>query len=529
MPDSELSHRLRSLIFESVARTDLFGDLIAQTDAAMRTHPDIGLRDLVAEFEDASDIVLRTGAAGQAATEVRFSFDRNGRVITGTASAISVFGLTPGDNLFNRLGDSGHLALEDLIRGKRSQASFTLLTEPRLRPVPVFAQSNENGSYDAVAISVGWNSAVVPVLKAGYQLTDAEIDIVEHLFRGHQLAEIATHRGRALETVRTQVRTICRKTDTRGQVDIVHLVYGLMATTQFLSTEETARAHGNYLLDLPNGHRMDVEVTGSNQGRPLLFLHGCLAGRRLQEAAVRRLSEHRIIAPGRPGHGQTPSDQPSDPKAVAADLCHVLDYFNIAQANVVAYDLGTPFALWLATLAPERVRSLLCLAPVPPLRGWRNLWSLPPETRVFAMLSRTNPSAARYLALLGGQRILRQGPSGFGKIVFANSRQDQELVSASETIQKLFWHGHAWHVERGPDGFLADAQLSSTAWDEGLMRLSQSPVFVLGEVDRNTPQAGVQKLADRVGARTATIATAGHSLLHANAAAWVVQFEEILS
>ncbi|MEL7091124.1 MAG: alpha/beta fold hydrolase [Pseudomonadota bacterium] len=514
-------NRLRSLIFESIARSDTFGDLIEQTDSAMRLETSAGLRTLASEFDDASDAMMRTGAYGKGETDIRFDFDAKGRVTTGTASSVSVFGLEPGQDLLDRVGDSGRAMLRDLLGGRRSQASFTLFTYPNLRPVPVLAQAAEGGVFQAIAISLRWSSAIAPLLRAGYDLTDAEIDVLEMLFRGNQPKDIASARGRSLETVRTQVRNICRKTDTHGQVDIVHLVYGLIATTQSIQADQMAAAHGSFNLTLPSGRRMDVECTGPDTGKPLLFLHGCLAGRRLPDAALKRFANRRIIAPGRPGHGQTPADDSLDLRDIVADLIAVLDYFGVGAIDVLTYDLGAPYGLWMAAIAPDRVTSLNCLAPVPALVDWKDIWTLPVETRVFSVLSRVNPSAARYLALLGGQRILRQGPAGFGKIVFANSHFDRMQVDDDKAAQRMFWHGHAWHVERGPHGFLADATLSSTGWHDRLPPLRTTPRFLVGAQDRNTPRGGIKRLARQVSAEIYDVPDAGHSLLHAAPNRWL--------
>ncbi|MEM6759504.1 MAG: alpha/beta fold hydrolase [Pseudomonadota bacterium] len=513
--------RLRSLIFESIARSDTFGDLIAQTDSAMRRETNQGLQALAAEFDVAAETMLRTGAYGKGDTDIRFEFDAKGCVTTGTASSVSMFGLEPGQNLLDRVGESGHAMVRDMLAGRRSQASFTLFTYPQLRPVPVLAQAVADGAFQAIAISLRWSSAIAPLLRAGYDLTDAEIDVLELLFRGHQPKDIASSRGRSLETVRTQVRNICRKTDTHGQVDIVHLVYGLIATTQSIQADQMAAAQGSFSLKLASGRRMDVECTGPDTGKPLLFLHGCLAGRRLPEAALRRFGNRRIIAPGRPGHGQTPADSGLGLRDVVADLFAVLDHFGVGAIDVLTYDLGAPYGLWMAALAPDRVTSLDCLAPVPPLIDWKDIWTLPVETRVFSVLSRVNPSAARYLALLGGQRILRQGPAGFGKIVFANSHFDRKQVDDDTGAQRMFWHGHAWHVERGPHGFLADATLSSTAWHDGLSPLRTTPRFLLGAQDRNVPRCGITRLASQVAAEICDLPDAGHSLLHAAPKIWL--------
>jgi len=517
--DREFS-RLRGLIFESLARPETFGTLLERTDSAMQQERSAGLLDLTSEFQAASDAMMSNGGFGKVESEIEFTFDGRGTVSTGSASAFSVFGLTPGEPLQSRMGGSGRQSLDQLLRGRSSQALFTLFTHPRHRPVPVLAFSQPDGLFRATAIMLRWNSAITPILKSGYKLTDAEIDIVELVFRGHQPKEIAQTRGRSLETVRTQMRKIFSKTDTHGQADIIHLVYGLIATTQHAQTEQTAAAHGNYMITMPCGRRVDVECVGPDKGKPLLFLHGCLAGRRLPQAALQRFQDRLIISPGRPGHGQTQAANSLSVQDVAQNMFDVLDHFDIEEADILTYDLGAPYGLWMAAMRPERVASLTCLAPVPPLTEWKDVWSLPIETRVFAILSKLNPSAAHYLAVLGGQRILRQGPEDFGKIVFANSRFDRDLVDSDRDAQKLFWHGHAWHVERGPYGFLSDAELSSTHWSKGLPRLSKPPIFLSGSHDRNVPKGALQRLAQIVGAAHTEIPDAGHSLLHANPATW---------
>jgi len=514
-------NRLHSLIFESVARTETFRALIEQTDTEMGYKKTADLGEFTSEFEDASRTFMRTGSYGKDSTEIEFSFDSKGRLTEETASFASLFGLAPGEKLYNRLGDSGRGALEDLTRGRRSQAAFTLFTHHRLRPVPVLARSDGHGTFRATAITLRWSNAIAPILKSGYRLTDTEIDVVELLFQGHQPKEIAHRRQRSLETVRTQVRRICDKTDTHGQADILHLIYGLIATTQLMHADQTAAAHGNFMVTLPSGRRIDVECSGPETGKPLLFLHGCLAGRRLPATALERFQDRRIMAPGRPGHGQTQKDDGLGVQDVAQDILYVLNHFGVETVDVLTYDLGAPYALWMAALQPERVSSLTCLAPVPPLVDWLDIWSLPVETRVFSVLSKANPSAAHYLALLGGQRILRQGPGDFGRIVFANSRFDREQIESDEHAQKLFWHGHAWHVERGPHGFLSDAKLSSTNWSAGLPKLEQPVSFLSGEHDRNSPKRGLTQLAALVGAHLTEIPDAGHSLLHTDADAWV--------
>jgi len=513
--------RVRSLIFESVSRSNLFESLLDEVDGLIHA-PNVPAIDVLSsDFADATTTAHQAAAAGQGATEVRFGIDRKGRILGGSARAISLFSLSPGESLYKRLGESGRAVLEELCSGKRSQGMFTLFADPRPRPVLVLAQFMDDGTIDAFAVLVQWNSAIAPLLRDGFALTEAEVDIVELLFQGNSPKEIARRRERSPDTVRTQLRTICQKTDTHGISDVVHLAYGLIATVSHIQSERGTQAHGNYMVRLPSGCAMDVEITGPIEGRALLFLHGCLGGRRLPAQALQALSHRRIIAPGRPGHGQTRLDARLGLSGMVDDLVAMLDHFHIRQLDVLSYDLGAPFALWLAQRIPERLGSVVSIAPVPPLVRWADMMRLPPETRVFSILSRLNPQAARYLALLGGQRILRQGPEGFGDIVFKTSAFDRKLMQSAPEIQRLFWHGHAWHVEQGPDGFLADARLSSKNWDAKLPRLSVPVTFIAGEEDRNVPLRALSGLADRVGAEMIQVPNCGHSLLHSDPQTWL--------
>jgi DNA-binding CsgD family transcriptional regulator len=57
-----------------------------------------------------------------------------------------------------------------------------------------------------------------------YGLTRSEAQIVARLARGQTLEEIAAERGQQVNTVRTQVKSVFRKTNTRRQSDVIKLV-----------------------------------------------------------------------------------------------------------------------------------------------------------------------------------------------------------------------------------------------------------------------------------------------------------------
>ncbi|MEO0917563.1 MAG: hypothetical protein AAFY31_11375, partial [Pseudomonadota bacterium] len=73
-------HRLRSLIFESLARPETFGALIEQTDTAMLNLPGNDVGAFATDFEDASGNLMRTSSYGKTSSVIEFAFDRKARL-----------------------------------------------------------------------------------------------------------------------------------------------------------------------------------------------------------------------------------------------------------------------------------------------------------------------------------------------------------------------------------------------------------------------------------------------------------------
>ncbi|HEY4457113.1 MAG TPA: alpha/beta fold hydrolase [Pseudonocardiaceae bacterium] len=104
--------------------------------------------------------------------------------------------------------------------------------------------------------------------------------------------------------------------------------------------------------------RLYVHQWGS--GPRIVFVHGAVLGGREAWRAQRPLTEHwTVLAPDRPGHGNSP-DGPSDfePEAhlVAAQL---LD----EPAHLVGLSYGAIVAMYAAPLRPDLIRSLTVIEP----------------------------------------------------------------------------------------------------------------------------------------------------------------------
>jgi pimeloyl-ACP methyl ester carboxylesterase len=118
---------------------------------------------------------------------------------------------------------------------------------------------------------------------------------------------------------------------------------------------------------MPATHLGDVSVRFDDEGRgdPVLLLHGFPTTRFLWKRVAPLLVEAglRVIAPDLVGYGES-----SCPPAVEPDMASqarwmlaLLDALGIERAAVVAHDVGTAAAQFLAARAPERAAALVLM------------------------------------------------------------------------------------------------------------------------------------------------------------------------
>lgn len=110
---------------------------------------------------------------------------------------------------------------------------------------------------------------------------------------------------------------------------------------------------------------IDYDVTGT--GDPVILLHGFPDTRRLWRHQVPALEAAglQVITPDMRGYGR--SDKPGEVSAysmvnLVSDVLAVLDDLSIESAHVVGHDWGAATAWVVASVAPDRVRSLTALS-----------------------------------------------------------------------------------------------------------------------------------------------------------------------
>lgn len=535
MSDTDTSE-LRRQIYASIARPELFEDVMAGVDRAMMEdgEPSTALSSVLPEFEIADEILVRRpmdALVPRRTPEIAFSLTLTGRISTLDALTVTETGLRPDQDISAQLGERGLAMLTEIAAGQRTDGLAAIPLGAYGKPVLLVLGPEVHGkgtdiSIAARAMPLAWRTNSQDLLQSEFQLTAAEIEIVRSLFAGARPKEIARERGRSVETIRSQIRSILHKMSARDLADIQHICYALIAAVD-TKVPLHPFASGRELVSLDDGRVMDVELTGPRDGKPLLFLHGCLGGRSLMPQALSALADRRIIAPGRPAHGQSTSMPTTKPdiEGRCGDLLTLLNHLGVRQTEVLAYDTGAAFALALAAIAPERISAVKIVAGMPPLTKFSDLARLPYQQRVFPLTIRTSRAATLFMARLGGQRLLRDGPDGFASTVFAGVKADLTACETRPALAEHYWRGHAWHIEQGPEGFVSEVALAATDWASSYSELAVSVTWVHGTHDLSAPVSAVQRLCNTLGIDLQMIDGAGHSLLHAQTDAWASPHE----
>ncbi len=138
--------------------------------------------------------------------------------------------------------------------------------------------------------------------------------------------------------------------------------------------------------------KLVTEQFGS--GEPVLLIHGMGSAATAWKPIIPALRKTSlVITVDLPGHGKSPMDfaQPMDPKSLAEAVFRTMDELGIEKFNVVGNSLGGWVALEMAALKPERIKSLLGVAPA-------GLWLTPFTSRTSArnrvMARLVNPIAS---------------------------------------------------------------------------------------------------------------------------------------
>lgn len=354
---------------------------------------------------------------------------------------------------------------------------------------------------------VSWNTRLSELLQESFELTDAEIEIVQNFTAGLTVEQIAQTRRRSIATVRTQMRSIYSKTSVTSLPELVRLMVGVASRLPTFTTAPSThqdedgpypRENQRQLLKLPDGRKLEYSVFGAPIGYPVLFMHDEICGDGWTNDAVATLRQLnlRVIAPLRPHYGRTDPHLPGinfPMRQTAEDMLCLMDQLGIDRITVLCCILGGIPILYLADTAPERITGVVSISAPMPVRE-SDLKKINPLTRMALLSVASNRPLFRFLVRVRRAILHRQGPEAFLRKHYSHPA-DQRILDDPEIFAAII-HGSRAIQGNGVAAFLSDVDTETETSASAAAKLKVPVKFVIGEQDQNGRARRIQAVLD---------------------------------
>ena len=210
-----------------------------------------------------------------------------------------------------------------------------------------------------------------------YGLTNKEREVTQQLVRGLSIKDISEESTVTEHTVRSQVKSILKKTSTSRQAELVSLVYNGLSTfvnsipsnthnsRDGLLNNVTLQQQDYKVLQLTDGRNLAYLEYGDPNGEPVFHCHS-IFGSRLELAFnahdIAKQKSVRLIVLDRPGYGASDPNPDGTFANWSKDLVQLADFLNIGKFSLTGYVMGGMYALACAHEIPERLKRVASIS-----------------------------------------------------------------------------------------------------------------------------------------------------------------------
>jgi len=431
---------------------------------------------------------------------------------------------------------SGNLDMEALNAIRQSMSTLTSTLDKSAKIVPLAPDGpvrlgaiepffGEMGCLLLVRlIGQPWHDGIDKRLMDMFTLTKTEAELIHLLSQGLKVREIAEHRDRSIETVRTQIKNILRKTNCTSQNKLLSIVSALVA-----EEPDAALENGMEKIQLADGKSLTYHTYGAPGGHPVLMMHVStdpVLGERTEKAFQR--ANLRVIAPLMEDVHYT-GDLDQHITSFNKMAHGLLKALGIENCVVVGHREGAIYAAHFAATYPDRASGVLSIDMSPPAKELPT--DLIPAATSLFKVARGYPVGTE-LAIRFMRRIMSQNDAAkryFVDVMASDHPADQRDLEDPE-IREIFYRNYRFAY--------ADCTLCAEVirlWYSDWSKIAdqvvaQTPLcFIQGDMNKSVlPSSTKTYCREHEGVSGQIVTDAGHCLLYTHTTKVIDEIEKLL-
>jgi len=237
-------------------------------------------------------------------------------------------------------------------------------------------------------------------LQDAFGLTYAEAKLVKKMTNGsNNLNEAAASLSISIHTARTQIKKVFEKTCTNSQLELVKKVLTspemLIVDHEYSHPLKEEKTTSSY-IKLFDGRTLAYREYGDANGYPILYFHSIVGGELECDYDIETLLKYniRLIAPSRPGFGQSTQHSKHSLLQFTEDIRQLLEQLHIQTCAILSYSLGSLYGFACCKQMPKIIHHHSIVSPpgLQPTKKSIHQTTNIPFFRVFTTLAIITPN-----------------------------------------------------------------------------------------------------------------------------------------
>lgn len=320
-----------------------------------------------------------------------------------------------------------------------------------------------------------------------FQLTKAETELLMLLTAGYSLNEIAEKRYVSINTARTQLKVILKKTGAKRQSNLIQQALTYSQTAFLPDTENQLTPHESLIYVLQDGRQVAYSDSGNESDDVIVLCHGVFTCR-YDPVNFDTFIEHhaRIIIPDRPGYGLSdPVSDSQGPQSFldwVSDLLELMDGLSIERFTVMAGDFSSAYALAVAYKAPERVNNVVLLDGAAPVDSDLSQYeaSIPAYYRATFFAARKLPKLVQKTTYVAYTYFSRDPEKALHRFIEIIGEENSRVVKNPTIFYKIL-QAVTEAVRQGITAVSCNQVMMFSNWNIPLQEIQSPVLLVVGE------------------------------------------------